>query len=521
LRAVAPWDEETLRRGLQQLVAAEFLYQQGLPPHATYAFKHALIQDAAYQSLLKSTRQQYHQRIALVLEEHFPETVETEPELVAQHYTAAGQYVQALSYWQRAGQRALQHAGTQEALRHLTTGLELLATLPDSPARAQQELDLQMLLGPALMATLGFGAPEVERVYSRARWLCQQVGDTPQLFSVLRGLWQFSILRAELRPAYELGQQLFSLAQRLHDATLLPEAYRTLGEPLAWLGEFAMARTHLEQGVACYTPHEHRSHYAEWIGPGVSCHIFAALALWPLGAVDQAQHHVQAALAAAQESPHLMNLAVALCFAALFHQYRGEGAAAYARAEAAVRLSTERGLTHFVALGTIYQGWALVIQGQAAEGIAQIQHGLTAYEATGALLERPSSLALLAMAYGKVGKGEEGLTRLEEALALVEAREIRWCEAELHRCKGQLLLWQTAPDAPQAEACFQQALAVARRQQAKSWELRAAMGLSRLWQQQGRRADAHELLAPIYGWFTEGVDTADLQDAKALLDQLS
>jgi predicted ATPase len=368
---------------------------------------------------------------------------------------------------------------------------------------------------------MGFGAPEVERVYSRARWLCQQVGDTPQLFSALRGLWQFSILRAELRTAYELGQQLFTLAQQLHDATLLPEAYRTLGEPLAWLGEFAMARTHLEQGVACYAPQEHRIHYAAWLDPGVTCHIFAALVLWPLGYVDQAQHHVQAALAAAQEIPNPINLAIALCFAALFHQYRGEGAASYARAEAAVRLSTERGFTHFVALGTIYQGCALVMQEQAAEGIAQIHHGLTAYEATEALLERPSSLALLATAYGKVGKVEEGLKRLEEALALVEAREIRWCEAELHRCKGQLLLRQTVPGVPQAEACFQHALDIARRQQARSLELRAAMSLARLWQQQGKRAEARELLAPVYGWFTEGFDTADLQEARALLDELA
>jgi predicted ATPase len=282
-----------------------------------------------------------------------------------------------------------------------------------------------------------------------------------------------------------------------------------------------MARTHLEQGVACYAPQEHRIHYAAWLDPGVTCHIFAALVLWPLGYVDQAQHHVQAALAAAQEIPNPINLAIALCFAALFHQYRGEGAASYARAEAAVRLSTERGFTHFVALGTIYQGCALVMQEQAAEGIAQIHHGLTAYEATEALLERPSSLALLATAYGKVGKVEEGLKRLEEALALVEAREIRWCEAELHRCKGQLLLRQTVPGVPQAEACFQHALDIARRQQARSLELRAAMSLARLWQQQGKRAEARELLAPVYGWFTEGFDTADLQEARALLDELA
>jgi predicted ATPase len=230
---------------------------------------------------------------------------------------------------------------------------------------------------------------------------------------------------------------------------------------------------------------------------------------------------MQAALSAAQELPNPINLAGALCFAALFHQYRGESAAAYERAETAVRLATERGIVHFVALGTIYRGWALVMQNQAAEGISQIHHGLTAYEATGALLERPSSLALLATAYGTVGKVEEGLTRVEEALALVEAREIRWCEAELHRCKGQLLLALSADRHPEVEACFQRALMLARRQKAKSLELRAAMSLSRLWQQQGKRAEAYELLAPIYGWFTEGFDTVDLQEAKAVLEALA
>jgi class 3 adenylate cyclase/predicted ATPase len=520
LQAIAPQDEATLQGGLAQLVAAELLYQRGRPPRARYIFKHALIQDAAYQSMLKSTRQQVHQRIAQMFEGRFPETVEAQPELVAQHYTAAGCTEPAVRYWQQAGQRAFQHSGNQEARRHLTTALEMLAMLPDTPARAQQELDLQMLLGPALMATMGFGAPEVERVYSRARWLCQQVGDTPQLFSVWRGLWQFSILRAELRTAYELAQQLFSLAKRLHDPTLLPEVHRTLGEPLAWLGEFALARTHLEQGVACYASQEYRIPYAVGLNPGVTCHIFAALALWPLGYVDQAQHNVQVALAAAQELPNPISLALTLCFAALFHQYRGEAAASYTRAEAAVRLSTERGFAHFVALGTIYQGWALVMQDQAAEGIAQIHDGLTAYEAASALLERPSSLALLAVAYGMVGKVEAGLQRLEEALALVEAREIRWCEAELHRCKGELLLRQTVPDALQAEACFQQALDVARRQEAKSWELRAAINLGRLWQQQGKHQEAYDLLAPIYGWFSEGLDTADLQEARVMLGEL-
>jgi predicted ATPase len=229
LQAVSPWDEGTLRRGLQQLVATEFLYQRGLPPQATYLFKHALIQDAAYQSLLRSTRQQYHQRIAQVLEAQFPETVTTQPELLAYHYTEAGLTEQAIPYWQRAGQRAVERSAHVEAISHLTKGLELLKTLPDTPERTRQELDLQITLGPALMVIKGPAAPEAERVYNRARALCQHVGETPQLYPTLWGLWLFYIERGEVQTARELGEQLLTLAQRAQDPALLVEAYHALG----------------------------------------------------------------------------------------------------------------------------------------------------------------------------------------------------------------------------------------------------------------------------------------------------
>ena len=249
LQAVSPWDEATLQRGLQQLVEAEFLYQQGLPPQATYLFKHALIQDAAYQSLLRSTRQQYHQRIAQVLEARFPEVCETQPELLAHHYTEAGLMAQAIPYWQRAGQRALQRSANLEAMAHLTKGLEVLATLPDTPERAQQELVLQTTLGPALIATKGYAAPEVLHAYARARELCQQVGETPQLFQVLRGLWYFYLIRVELQTARELGEQLLTLAQQVGDPALRLEAHYALGNTLNYLGEFAAAQAHFAQGM--------------------------------------------------------------------------------------------------------------------------------------------------------------------------------------------------------------------------------------------------------------------------------
>src|SRR5262249_21755338 len=269
LQAVFPWDEGTLRRGLQQLVAAEFLYQQGLPPQATYRFKHALFQDAAYQSSLRSTRQQYHQRIAQVVEASFPEVSETQPELVAHHYTEAGLGAQAIPYWQQAGQQALQRSANLEAVRHLTIGLGLLAPLPDTPARAQQELDLQLALGTALMATKGQAAPEVEQTYARARTLCVQVGETPQLLPTLRGLCRFYRNRGALRTARELGEQLDRLVHCEAESTPRIEAHETLATTLYFLGEYPAARTHLEQAIALIdptAPHPRRPAMARRLG---------------------------------------------------------------------------------------------------------------------------------------------------------------------------------------------------------------------------------------------------------------
>jgi predicted ATPase len=520
LQAVWPWDEATLQRGLHQLVEGEFLYQRGLPPQATYLFKHVLIQEAAYQSLLRSSRQQYHQRIAQVLEAQFPDTAATQPELVAQHYTAAGLNAQALPYWQRAGERAIQRSANEEAISHLTTALALLQTLPDAPERAQHELDVHIALGIPLVLTKGHAAPEVETTYARARELCQQLGDTPQLFSVLLGLRRFYFMRGELRTAHELGEQLLRLAERLDDQGLRARAHMMLGEVLLRLAEFALARAHLEQGITRYDPQQHRAqtfHYGN--DTVVCCRSFVAEALWVLGSPDQALQRSDEALAWAQELAHPFSLVIALSHAALLHQFRREPHRAYERAEAAIALSQEHGFMQFLAEATMPRGWALGEQGQVAEGLAQILQGVAAWRATGAY-QRSYHLAWLAGAYGHLGQPESGLRVLTEALAAVEASGERFAEAELFRLKGELLLAQSAEHHAAAATCFQQALAVARRQQAKSWELRAAMSLSRVWQQQGKRAEARALLAPIYGWFTEGFETADLQEAKALLAEL-
>jgi len=520
LRAVAPLDELAVWRGLVQLVKAEVLYQQGVPPQATYTFKHALLQDMAYQSLLRSTRQQYHQRIAQLLEARFAETIETQPELLAHHYTAAGLSEQAMGYWQRAGQRAYQHSAYVEAISHFTQGLEVLKTMPETIERRRQELEVQTTLGQALAAVKGLAAPEVEAVYQRARVLCQQVGETPQLLGVLYRLGILSNNRGQYQVARELGEQALRLAQQVHDPAGIAHAHLLLGNTSWFLGELDVARAHIEQNIGLYSPQQSRAHGL--LGEthfGVFCRCRLARILWCLGYPDQALQRSQEALQLARETSHPMTLAVALLFAATLYQYRREGQLALEWSEAALALAHEQGFAQRLAEATIQRGWGLVEQGQEEAGIAQIRQGLAALRVTGVGTSR-SYMGLLAEAYGKAGQPEAGLRVVAEVWASSNRSAQGTATTELYRLQGELLLRQAIPDAPQAEASFQHALDVARRQQAKSLELRAATSLARLWQQRGKYQEAHDLLAPVYHWFTEGFDTADLQDAKTLLDAL-
>jgi predicted ATPase len=522
LQAVAPVDELTLQQGLAQLVEAELVYQRGLPPHSQYIFKHALIQDAAYQSLLKSTRQQYHQRVAQVLAAQFAEIAETQPELLAHHYTEAGLRAQAIGYWQQAGQQASKRSANLEAISHLTKGLEVLKTLPETPERIQQELKFHITLGAPLMATKGYAAAEVEQCYTRAWELSRQVGESPELFPILCGLWAFYETRAEYKTGRELGEQCLALARSVQDPALLLEAHSVLGLTLLWLGELALAQEHVEQGITFYNPQQHRFLTVLYgYDPMVFCLSLAANVLWLLGYPNQALQRSHEALALAQELSHPLSLTLALEFAAILHQFRREGQAAQKRAEAAITLSIEQGFPYWLAEGTIRRGWALAEQKQVEEGITQIRQGLASYQATGAEVLRSYYLALLAEACAKGGQSEEELSILAEALALVYKTGERFYEAELYRLKGELLLARPAHQTAEAEACYHQALDIARHQQAKSLELRAAMSLARLWQRQGKRDTARQLLAEVYGWFTEGFDTADLQEAKALLAELA
>jgi predicted ATPase len=521
LQAVAPWDAAILQRGLRQLVEAEFLYQRGLPPQATYVFKHALIQDAAYQSLLKSTRQQYHQRIAQVLVDHFPTTAATQPELVAHHYTEAALPERAIPYWEQAGDIARQRSALQEAAIHLRQGLALLTMLPESPTRAEHELSLLFPLGLTLSMLQGQAAPEVGHVYDRARVLCQQLGDTPRLFLVLMGLRRFYSGRGALQMARAAAEQLDELAQRTQDSEHRLEADFALGLVSFCLGDLVACWAHTGRGLALEVPSPHPTSVAVVHGNRrASCLNYAALALWGLGYPEQALHQSQEAMTLAHHPPVPFNLAFALHFAACLRQLRREAPEAARLAAATMNLATDHELGHWLGQSTILYGWAVAAQGQREAGLASLRQGLTAMDATGSELLRPYYLALLATVYGDSGQPAAGQALLAEAWALVDKNGERWYAAELHRLQGALHLQQGTPAVPQAEQCFQQALAVARRQQAKAWELRAAMSLARLWQQQGKRAEAYELLAPIYGWFTEGFDTADLQEAKALLDEL-
>ena len=520
LRAVAVLDEDTLQSELRRLVEAELLYQSGFPPQARYLFKHALIQDTVYQQMLRSKRQQVHQTIAQVLEREFAETTATQPELVAYHYTEAGLSEQAILYWQRAGWRAIERSANIEAVGHLTQGIALLKQLAETPARLQQELELQTALGPALMVTRGYAAPEVEQTYRRARELCQQVGETPQLSSALWGTWFFYAARPEVQKAVELARQLFTLAQRAQDSTLLLAAHRALGTSLIVQGELAQGLEQLRQGLALYHPQQHRSLafvYGQDIG--VVCQQWSAWALWLLGYPDQALQMTRDTLHMAQEVSHPLTLAYVMCLSATVHQFRRETAPAQALAESALRLATEQGFGLWMAAAKIVLG-ELAEPGDIAVGIAQTREGLAAYRATGAELWLPFHLTQLAEAYGKVGQADAGLAALDEALSIVERGGEHMWDADLYRVQGDLMLLQGAA-ASAVEACFHQALEIARRQGAKSYELRAATSLSRLLHTQGKAAEARTLLSEVYGWFTEGFDTADLQEAQALLDELA
>jgi class 3 adenylate cyclase/DNA-binding winged helix-turn-helix (wHTH) protein/tetratricopeptide (TPR) repeat protein len=538
LQAVTEISEEAMHRALGHLQAAEFLYETYAPTAPAYAFKHALTQEVACQSLVRRARQQYHAHIAQVLEEQFPEVAEAQPELLAYHYTDAGLSEQAISYWQRAGQRAVERSAHVEAVSHFTQGIELLKQVPVAPERTQQELVLQLAIGAPLLMLKGHTAPEVEHAYARASELAQHLGETPQRFSVLVGLWRFYYTRARLHTARELAEQCFTLAQHLRETTVLQEGYQILGSTFFFMGDQVAAHEHLQQGIALYNPQQSGTlAFSRGTDPGVVCLCRAGWVLWWLGYPDKALARSHEAIALAQRLSHPYSLSFALHYNAILHVWRQEIALAKEQLEASIAFMQKHGFVQFLGQALTKLGWVLIEQGAIEEGMAKIRQGLESLRIHKIDLGRSTDLAMLAQAYGRTGQPKEGLHVLGEALAVAHNNAEGFYEAELYRLKGELLLqsgtegleFDASPthdalctlDVEEAEACFRQAISLARRQSAKSLELRAVMSLCRLWQHQGKRAAARQILKEIYSWFTEGFHTPDLQEAQVLLEALS
>ena len=492
----------------------------GCDQRGAYRFQHALYQQVLYESLGTARRVQLHQRIGARLEAGYGAQAGEIATQLALHFEHGGEVPRAVQYWQQAGDNARERHAYPEALTALRKGQTLLATLPESPARMQDELTLLLSLGELLMVAKGLGAPEAGEVYTQAQALCQQVGEPRQRFQVLRGLYRFHATQAQFQTAGALSQQLLDLAHHHDDLELVLEGHMALGSVALLRGDLVAARAHFEHSLRLCD--RLRPPRASSSGPAdrVITRTLLGQTLWGLGYADQAQQHGQDALTQAQQTGDPLSLAYAHTFAARLAQCRRDVAATQAHAEALMTFAVTHGFGHRVELGRCLRGWALAMQGDAATGVAEIHQGGVALHEMGHKLTRPYDLALLAEAYGQAGQPETGVTVLAEAVTLVATTEERWWEAEVSRLQGALLLQLPLPAVDQAEACFQQALDVARRQQAKALELRAALSLARLWQRQGQPTAARQLLAPIYRWFTEGFDTVDFQEAKALLAAL-
>jgi class 3 adenylate cyclase/predicted ATPase len=525
LGQVAQTDDD-LRELLGRLEAAEFIYQRPAFPEVEYSFKHALTQEVAGHSLLTEQRNVLHERTAQAIETLFPTRINDYCSELAHHYSLSGNIPKAVEYLHRAAQQAIRHSAQLDAMRHLRVALELLKRLPDTPARAQRELSLLISLGPALMDVQGYGAPEVAATYAHALELCEQIGETSQRFAVHLGLRIHHMSRAEHATAREFGERMLSVARHAKDPALLVEAHGALGACLFFQGELGTGRAHQERALALYDPAQHQAHvFAHGVDPGIRALNFLALTLWHQGYPDQAKQRSLEALALARKFAYGSTLAFALSYATELHQLRGEVSLTRERAEAVMTVSAEQGLPYWLAWGTALRGWALTKQGSPREGIAQMHQALAAQRASGGEEERSYFLALLAESYWIAGDREAGLRALGDAMSFADKTGELCYEAELYRLKGLLLLGVenngegASAHGEEAEGCFRHAIELARHRGARSLELRAVSSLARLWRREGRIAEARRVLSETYGGFTEGHDTVDLREAKALLEE--
>jgi tetratricopeptide (TPR) repeat protein len=522
LSAVGTVDEPALQSELARLVQAEILYQKGLPPRSTYTFKHALLEDALYNALVKGKRQQFHLLIGEVLEARFPQTVETKPELLAHHFTEASLTEKAVGYWLKAGQRSRDRSALCEAIGHLTKGLALLDTLEESRARDERELQFLTTLGPTYITARGYAAPEVGPTLLRARELCQRIDDPQQLFGIMLGMWEWRIVRGDLQLCVGLAADGMALAERLNDPGVMMEALFMPGVTMFYCAEFASARACLEKGIAAFDDRERTKFWTAYTGhnAGVTHRCYLALVLWHLGYPDQALQMVRESRELAQTIGHAFTLGHAVDFAAYLYHYCRLGAEVRAAAEEEMALGIEQGFQLWHALGTLHKGAAMLLQGRREEGLPLLLKGYGAFRATGAEVRTPAYLSVLGDAYTQAARFEDARKSLDEGLAFAEKNDDRSHEAELYRLKGELQLAESANE-DAAEACFHQAIETARRQQSRAWELRATTSLARLWLRQGRRDLARAPLAAIYRTFAEGFTTPDLVDAAALLENLA
>jgi predicted ATPase len=517
LRAVSGLADDELQAALARLVASGLAFQRGTPPNAIYSFKHALVQDAAHSTLLRNARQLLHAQIAAALETHFPELMDTQPELLAQHYTEAGLVENSIAYWIKAGRRSAARSAMAEAGAQFYRGLDQLALLPDTPERQRQELELRSSLGAVLTFAKGYAAQETGDTYARARALWEPLGSPLEFLRVPYGQSLYHVYRGEFDLALRLDEHLLHLSRQRNDPPGLVLGHQSFGRNLFFVGRFASSRSHLEDALAFYDSTSHRS-LGHQVGfyPHVSAQAYLGNVLFCLGYPDQAMERSSEAITEARRLAHPPTSAGTLATGIRLYLVIGGNEVLSQWVDQLIAVTTEQGFPHWRAMGMICRGWVQVKNGDVAEGMSLLRGGLAASRATGAWA--PHNIALLAGAFEIAGQIEEALTLLDDALQVVERTGERWFAAELNRYKGSLLLRQGQTEA--AEELYRKALRTAEEQEAKLWELRAAVSLAQLRRDQGRRTEARAFLAPVYGWFTEGFDTPDLKEAKALLDEL-
>jgi predicted ATPase len=523
LCAVARLSKDELQASLDRLVASELVFQRGTPPDAVYTFKHALVQDAAHSSLLRGPRQALRRRIAEALEKRSPDLVETRPEILAHHYGEAAIADKAITYWHLAGKLSATKSAVREAIAQLRRGLSLLDGLPETRERKQLELDIHVTLATALVAGKGYADPEAVAVLERANLLVTETTEigTPLHFSVLRGLWSSTLNAGNIAAALEHATNFLSFAQSQPSSGPLLVGHGALAYSLILSGDYLAALEHAEAAASLYRPDEHRDsalHYGQDIG--VSAFSVLSWALWHRGYPDQSARVADRALAYSRELGHAHTLAYAFGLVGRVAVFARDVATVYARNNDCVAVSSEHGFAYWAAWGRVLQGWADAQSGEATTGIARIRDGLAAYEATGDRSATPFVLTLLAEALALAGRIEEGLAALDDALSKAGVSGVRQWNAEIYRLRGELTARLLHPDPAKAEDSFRTALAIAREQGTRGYELRAAVSLARLRRDYGRHAEARDLLASVYGWFTEGFGTPDLKEAKALLDEL-